>query len=255
MNKIAKALDKAQGPSRASKPGKPAKGRKGAPTSQEVQLDSALLERNRITLGMKDPEVEDSYNLLRTQLLQRTRDLGKNTIMVTGTTPGVGATTTSINLAISIARELDQYCLLVDAHLRRAHVDDILGLEAPRGLSDYIMKDVPFYQLQLRTSQDKFSVLPAGEPISGSTELLGSPKMERLVQEMKDRYPDRYVIFNCPPVLSSADALVFSDYVDGIVLVAAAQETTRTQLTKAIGLLKGRNVLGTVLNKTREMET
>lgn len=248
MNKIAKALDKAQAP-------KPqAKGKGGKPVkSQIVQLDERVMERNRITLGMNDRKLEDYYNLLRTQILQRTRDLGKNTIMVTGTTPGVGATTTSINLAISIARELDQYCLLVDANLRRAHVDDMLGLDAPTGLSDYIMKDVPIYQLQMRTSLDKFSVLPAGEPIAGSTELLGSPKMERLVQEMKDRYPDRYVIFNCPPILAAPDALVFSDYVDGTVLVAAAQESTKAHLNKAMQLLEGKNVLGTVLNKAREL--
>ncbi len=252
MSKIAKALNK----SVTSPSGKGGRGTRGKATtahsSQVIELNKRVLARNRISLGLDDQEIYDYYNLLRTQVLQRTRDLGQNTIMVTGTTTGVGATTTSINLAISIAKELGQHCLLVDAHLRRAHVDDILGWQATTGLSDYILKDVPIYKLQVRTSLDKFSVLPAGEPIIGSTEILGSPKMQLLVQEMKERYPDRYVIFNCPAVLTSPDALVFSDYVDGILLVVDAK-TNRAQVAKAMTLLEGRNVLGTVLNKATEL--
>ncbi len=248
MSKIAKALNR----SVASPSGKDKKGQTSAPSSQIIELNKRMLEQNRISLGLEDQEIYDYYNLLRTQVLQRTRDLGQNTIMVTGTMPGVGATTTAINLAISIAKELDQHCLLVDANLRRSHVDEVLGWNATAGLSDYILKDVPIYKLQVRTSLDKFSVLPAGEPIFGSTELLGSPKMELLVQEMKERYPDRYVIFNCPAVLQSPDALVFSDYVDGILLVVDAK-TNRAQVSKAMQLLEGHNVLGTVLNKATEL--
>lgn len=243
MNKIAKALDKAAGPQKS----------KGTFVPQPtMELNESHLERNRILLGMKDPRVADYYNLLRTQLLQRTREQGHNVIMLTSALPHEGVTLTSINLAISIAKELDQYCLLVDTHLRRAVIDDYMGFPAERGLSDYLLNDIPIYDLTIRAGLDKLSVLPAGDPITGSTEILGSPKMYTLVEEMKDRYPDRYVIFNCPPLLTSPDALVFSTYVDAIILVAEARRTKKDQILKALELLEGRNVLGTVLNKAQE---
>ncbi|MGE4505504.1 MAG: capsular biosynthesis protein, partial [Desulfovibrionaceae bacterium] len=216
------------------------------------QLKKAHLDKNRILLGMNNPEVEDYYSLLRTQLLQRTKEQGHNVIMLTGALPHEGVTLTSINLAISIAKELDQYCLLVDTHLRRAVIDDYLGFKVDKGLSDYLLRDTPIYDLTVRVGLEKLSVLPAGKPITGSTEVLGSPKMFELVQEMKERYPDRYVIFNCPPLLTSPDALVFSTYVDAIILVVEARRTRRDQIMKALELLEGRNVLGTVLNKAIE---
>lgn len=243
MNKIAKALDKAAGP----------KTRQGTFVPQDtLELNRGHLERNRILLGSSDSKMVDCYSLLRTQILQRTREQGHNVIMLTSALPNEGVTVTSINLAISIAKELDQYCMLVDTHLRRAVIDDLMGFPAVKGLSDYLLHDTPIYDLTIRAGLDKLTILPAGDPITGSTEILGSPKMLTLVEEMKERYPDRYVIFNCPPLLTSPDALVFSSYVDAIVLVVEAGRTKKEQVYKALELLEGRNVLGTVFNKARE---
>ena len=74
--------------------------------------------------------------------------------------------------------------------------------------------------------------------------------MEQLVEEMKVRYPDRYVIFDCPHLLDIPDALVFAEYVDGIVLVVDEGKTDRNNLNAALKMLEGRNLLGVVLNCT-----
>lgn len=251
MNKIAKAMLKAidSDPLTSAPHGKSSK---GGGNSKTVKLNKSLLARNLVISGATDPRVLDYYSLLRTQVLQRTRDDQKNAIMVTSAMPGEGASLTAINLAVSIARELNQFALLVDTHLRSPVVDKYFGISSAKGLSDYLVSDIPIFDLMIRTDLDKLAVLPVGRTITGSTEILGSPKMRTLVQEMKERYPDRYVIFNCPPLLRVPDALVFSSYVDKILLVVEADKTTRRQILHATELLDRSKLLGMVLNKAKE---
>jgi exopolysaccharide/PEP-CTERM locus tyrosine autokinase len=214
-----------------------------------MPVDENVLLENRILNQSNNSVVTDRYNLLRTKIFERTRDSGMNSILVTSVTKGEGKTLTSINLAISIARELNQTVLLVDADLRSPTVHKILGLQKDKGLSDYLLHDIPISDLLINPGIEKLVILPGGKSIPNSAEILGSPKMETLVQEMKQRYKDRYVIFDSPPLLNSPDPIVFSSYVDGIVLVVEAGKTTTQQITEAMNLLKGKNIIGTVLNK------
>lgn len=217
-----------------------------------VSLDTGHLEKHRLMTLLNEPQAVDCYNLLRTQLLQRTRDKGHNSIMVTSVVEGEGKTITAINLAVSIAREVKQTVLLVDSDLRNPKIARYLGWNGDKGLSDYLVDDVPVAELLINPGLAKMVVLPAGKPLSGSTEILGSPKMEELVEEMKCRYPERYVIFDCPPVLTVSDALVFSSYVDGVILVVEAGRTPRDQIRKAVEMLDGRNIIGLVMNAVKE---
>ena len=217
-----------------------------------ISLDRDHLESQRLMTFLDDPEAMDCYSLLRTQLLQRTRDKGHNTIMITSVVEGEGKTITAINLAVSIAREVKQTLLLVDTDLRNPKIHHYMGCDGEKGLCDYLLGDVPLEELLFNPGLAKMVVLPAGKRSSGSTEILGSPKMEKLVEEMKTRYPERYVIFDCPPLLTVPDALVFSSYVDGVILVVEAGKTPRDQIQKAIELLDGRNIIGLVMNASKE---
>jgi protein-tyrosine kinase len=214
-----------------------------------MPVDESVLLGNRILDQSSNSTVTDRYNLLRTQILEKTRDNGLNSILVTSVIRGEGKTLTAINLAISIARELNQTVLLVDADLRSPTVHKLLGLEIESGLSDYLLNDVMLSDLLINPGIEKLVILPAGKSIPNSAEILGSPKMRELVQEMKERYRDRYVIFDSPPLLSSPDPLIFSSYVDGILLVVEAGKTSTHQITEAMNLLKEKNIIGTVLNK------
>ena len=223
--------------------------------TKSVSLKNSHLEKYRIITHLGDSRIIDSYNLLRTQVLQRTRDKEyNNTIMVTSVVEGEGKTVTAINLAASIAKEVQHTVLLVDADLRKPKVHYYLGCDRAKGLSDYILDNVPLSQLLINPGFGKMIVLLGGKPLSGSTEILDSPMIEKLVQEMKTRYPDRYVIFDCPPVLTVPDSLIFSSYVDGIILVVEAGKTSRNQIRKAIELLDGKNILGLVMNKGKKVE-
>jgi exopolysaccharide/PEP-CTERM locus tyrosine autokinase len=217
--------------------------------TKTVCLNEGHLERHRVMTLVDNPEATDYYNVLRTQVLSRTRKNGHNTLMVTSVLDGEGKTVTAINLAVSIAREVKQTVLLVDADLRTPTIDTYLGCQAGAGLSDYLLGEVPVSDLLVNPGLGKMVVLPAGKPLFGSTEMLGSPKMEKLVEEMKRRYPDRYVIIDSPPLQSVSDALVCAPYVDGVILVVEAGRTSKDQIRKAVEVLEGHNIVGLVMNK------
>jgi protein-tyrosine kinase len=262
MSKIEKALERARkkrqarrgeahGP--AADEGAGLQGQGPAYTQTKILcLDRRCLEKHRLMTLLDDPEAMDCYNLLRTQVLEKTRDKALNTIMITSVVDGEGKTITAINLAVSMAREVKQTVLLVDADLRNPKIHHYLGCPVEKGLSDHFLNDVPVAELLVNPGLAKMVVLPVGKRLSGSTDILGSPKMENLVAELKRRYPERYVIFDCPPLLTAPDALIFSSYVDGVILVVEAGKTPREQVHKAVELLEARNILGLVMNKSKE---
>ena len=214
---------------------------------QEPRWDR--LESNRIITALERRELFDTYNLLRTQLLHKTRDQGWNAIMVTSAIPGEGKTTTAVNLGLCIAREAMQTALVVDMNLRSPKLGSILDLKTTKGLSDYLLDGASLSDLLVSPGQDKFVVLPAGRAIEGSTDILASPKMKSLVQELKSRYPDRYVLFDCPHILDMPDSLIFASYVDAVLMVVEAGRTPQDQIQKSLDTLQENNILGLVLNK------
>lgn len=214
-----------------------------------ASLDYRQIEELRLSKLFTEPTAIDSYNLLCTQVLNKTHAGGQNTIMVTSCNANEGKTVTTINLAISIARRVQHTVLAVDADLRAPSIEDYLGLSVQKGLSEYLEKEEPISELLVNPGLSKMMVLPAGKCLRGSTEMLGSPKMENLVREMKTADPDRYVIFDSPPLLSCPDALVLASYIDGIILVVEASKTQREQIQEAMELLNHRPILGLVMNK------
>ena len=218
--------------------------------TQTITVDDAVLKENRIVTGLEPGPFTDSYNMLRTQVLQRFRENNWNVLAVTSPGSGEGKTLTAINLAISIAREVDYTVLLVDANLRHPWMLEHFGLSERKGLSDYLTSNAPIEELLVRPSRvEHLVLLPGGQRLEHSAEMLSSPKMEELVSEMKSRYHSRIIIFDLPPVLSSADALAFSPYVDAALLVVEEGVTQKADLERAVELLSTTNIVGTVLNK------
>lgn len=225
--------------------------------SVEVRYEHTRVEQacfhkmeERRLLGEGAPrELRDAFNVVRTRILQQTRPGGLNTIMVTSPGRGEGKTTVATNLAITIARDASQTALLVDANLRWPGISCGLGMDSRPGLSDHFLRGLSVESLFVNPGIDKLVVLPAGGSHEDSVDIISSPGMQALVAEMKTRYPDRYVIFDCPHLLGVPDALVFAEYVDGIILVADEGSTAQNDLKTALGMLEGRNLLGVVLNK------
>jgi protein-tyrosine kinase len=116
-------------------------------------------------------------------------------------------------------------------------------------LVDYVLDNCPIKEMIVWPGVEKMTFISGGKTLQGSSELLGSPKMKELVAEMKTRYPDRYVIFDVPPVLSAADALAFAPLVDHVVMVVKAGDTPLPDIKEALKMLPQEKILGIVLNR------
>jgi len=218
--------------------------------TRSITVDEDTMRENRIVTATEPGPFTDAYKLLRTQVLQRFKENNWNVLAVTSPGASEGKTLTAINLAISIAREVDYTVLLVDANLRHPWMLEHFGLEQRKGLSDYLLDNAPLAELLLRPSLvEHLVILPGGQPAPDSAEMLNSPRMAKLVEDMKSRYHSRIIIFDLPPVLTSADALAFSPYVDAALLVVEDGATRKQDVERAIELLSSTNIVGTVLNK------
>jgi protein-tyrosine kinase len=213
-----------------------------------MPVDETQLTARRIIAHRTRNAEADVFRLLRTQVLQIMNKEGYRTLAITSPHYGDGKTTISLNLALSIALDLKQTVLLVDLDLRRPNLHEFLGLPPSAGLSDYLVNNTPVAECLKRLTFDRLSILPAGTPLDNSSELLGSPKMAALARELKARYPDRMIIYDTPPTLSQDDALAFLPHVDATLVVVQDGATTVDDLKTCLGLLRGANIIGTVLN-------
>lgn len=216
-----------------------------------VQLDPNVIAANRIVSMVPDAPEIDFYKILRTQIQHRTKDKNWRTIMITSVNPGEGKTLTTINLAITFAKEFNQTVLLVDSDLMRQNVHKYLGISSDKGLTDYLVNERPLKDYIIWPGIDQLTLISGGKTIHNSSELLGSPQMKALVQEMKIRYDNRYVLFDVPPVLGGADAIVLAPLVDGIIMVVVEGETSIHDVKNALALLPKEKFLGFVLNRQK----
>jgi protein-tyrosine kinase len=222
--------------------------------TRRVPVNMDRLLRRRLIVAGSDENLGEAYKLLRTRILHGTAAAGRNTLMITGPLPHEGKTLTTLNLAIAISRKIGQTVLLVDGDLRNPSMHRYLDLPPGPGLVDYLTSGFPIPKSLVHPEGlANLVVLPAGQPNPQSVELLTCPRMVDLVRELKHFYPDRYVLFDLPPLLY-ADPLAFAPLVDGIILVVAAGSTPREEITRALEMLKEFPVLGCVLNKIDPLE-
>jgi non-specific protein-tyrosine kinase len=220
--------------------------------SKTIRLDPNKLSENRcVCIFPSAPEL-DAYKVLRTQIQQRTKDQKLNTIMITSVNPGEGTTLTTINLAITFAKEFNQTVLLVDGDLKKQDIHKLLAFQSNAGLADYLLEDKSLADLIVWPGIEKMTVISGGKTLQDSTELLGSPRMKDLVAEMKSRYEDRYIFFDVPPILDGADAIAFAPLVDGILIVIESGKTSMADIRRALDLIPRTKMLGFVLNRHNE---
>ncbi len=222
------------------------------------KIEEITLKKGKVISLFHDIDKIDEIKTLRTQVLNHLNQSGGNSILITSSKPYEGKTFTAINLGVSIAQELDRTVLLVDADLRKHpkhHKDfavDFFGTDMTEGLSNYLLGQAEIPELLVNPGIERLVLLPAGRPLPNAAELLGSPRMATLVNDIKSRYSDdRIIIFDSSSILNCADPLILSRYVDGILLVVEQEKTTANELKKTIELLKDKPVFGTVMNKSR----
>lgn len=219
----------------------------------KASIPKRVLAQHRIITGLEPGLEVDAYRMLRTRVLHEMANNGWSTLAITSPTPGTGKSLTSINLSLSIAMDLSATVLLVDTDLRQPCVHRYFNLPANTpGLGDYLTKNIPLELLLINPQLGTFIMLPGGKDLYNSSEMLSSPKMQKLILEMKHRYHSRIVVFDIPPLLVADDAIALIPYVDAVLLVIEDEVTTKQELANAIDLLDGVNIIGTVLNKSKQ---
>jgi exopolysaccharide/PEP-CTERM locus tyrosine autokinase len=241
--------------------------------SKSVELDLLTLsEQGYLVPGAPRSVLVDEFRGIKQPLLKHARAQGEpgasassahvpsthapghaNLIMVTSALAGEGKTFCAVNLALSIASEVDSSVLLVDADVVRPAVMDRLGVSgAHKGLLDLLSDtQLSLPDLILKTNVPKLSILPAGAPTSHSTELLASDALGELLHEIATKYPERIVIFDAPPLLSTTESRVLAARMGQIRMVVAAEQTQSLDLAQAYTALEACPHVFSVLNRSR----
>ncbi len=268
IEKAAQRMDQQRGAA-APAPAEPVEGASGAspavraagkPAGQRIDIDLARMRQNGMVTAAsgRTPLLED-FRIIKRPLLKRAfaetapGDKPGNLIMVTSSLPGEGKTYCAINLAMSIAMELDHTVLLIDADVARPSVMRTLGLPNQRGLMDILLDEkTELSDVLLKTNVETLSILPAGASNQRATELLASQTMTAFVNEIAHRYADRIVIFDSPPLLLTSEAHVLASHMGQIVMVVEAEKTTQHAVKEALRQLDGCSNVNLIYNKTRE---
>lgn len=176
-----------------------------------------------------------------------------NIIMVTSPNPNEGKTFTAINLALSIALEQDKTVLLVDADVLRPSVMKIIEQPFENGLMEYLLGDVEdLSEVIYHTSLDTLRIIPAGKSHHLSSELLASQKMLETVSEFANRYPDRIVIFDTPPLLGINETAILANLAGQAVIVVQEGKTNLNRISTAVEQLNPEMAKGFIINKAHK---
>ena len=214
-----------------------------------------MLADQRVIAGQRGHPQADIYRILRTQVLRRLGEFGGNTVGICSPNAGDGKSLTAANLAVSLSMVPTHTVLLVDLDLRRPDIHRHFGLSLEYGLSDYLLGNRDFSDCLTHPGIDRLVILPAGQSMHYSSEILSSPKMEALLEDLKGRYPERLIVYDLPPLLSSDDALVLVPYIDGSLLVIHEGKTRKREIQRSMDILRNFNFLGTILNNSAEKYT
>ena len=225
----------------------------------EISLE-ALSAAGIVSPNAPRSRIADQFRVIKRPLISNAMGKGAslirkgNLIMVTSALPGEGKTFTAINLAMSMATELDYTVMLVDADVGQPSVMGVLGLSTGPGLLDLVLdesKDMS--DMLMKTNVDKLSLLPSGTPHPRATELLASDAMVRLLDEMATRYADRIIIFDSPPLLLATESRVLASHMGQIVMVVQAQKTLQSDVAQALAMIEACPVKLMLLNQMRAL--
>lgn len=233
------------------------------PSAKRVVLDlEAISASGLLVPQVSRSQMADEYRVIKRPLIANAMGRGStpiqngNLIMVTSALPGEGKSFSAINLAISIAMELDNTVMLVDADVARPSVLNMLGLPPAPGLLDVVDKNsVDLSGVLLRTNIEKLSILPSGTQHPRATELLASDAMIRLLDDMANRYNDRIIIFDSPPLLLTTESRALATHMGQIVIVVHAEQTAQAAVKQALSAIDSCPIKMMILNQARQAST
>lgn len=214
-----------------------------------VKLEAQHLEKNRIFAFNKNDPTSVTFDVLRTQILQKMEEKGWRTLAITSPTPAVGKTVVAINLAMSIAQKTNKTAMLVDFDLRQPRIGAYLGLPMERSLNDLLDGSAELSDILVNPDLPRLVVLPTLKAVNNPSETLSSRKIADLIKDLRERYESRIIIFDLPSLLRSDDAIAVLPQIDCILMVIANGMSTKREIEDSLRHLSKANLIGTVFNK------
>lgn len=217
-----------------------------------VTPDPRRMEKHCILPMITDKAALRAFKILRTRVLRRLELNKWYSLAVSGVSVGEGKTLTAINLAMALAQDVNTSVFLVDLDLQRPQVASHLGLNVERGLSEYLTGEATVDDIIYSIGMDRLAVIPNMRSFQHSSEYLTSPRMFDLMQALEREVPRRILIFDMPPLMASDDVLAFAPQIDTMLLVVSEGLTGRSLLRGAKEILSEMNLVGVVLNRSKE---
>jgi len=217
----------------------------------ELPIERGLFARNRIVAADRKVPAHSAFDMLRTKLMQRLRQNNWKSVAITSPTPGCGKTFVSLNLAFSFAHQNDYRTLLIDLDLRRPQVGKALGMKDAASMEAFLKGKSSVADAFVRHGYN-LAIAANKQPVEFSAELLQSSEAKDQLQRIQQVMAPDVILFDMPPMLSNDDVLAFLPNVDCVILVAAAEHTTLSEVDLCEQeLAANTNVVGVVLNKCR----
>jgi exopolysaccharide/PEP-CTERM locus tyrosine autokinase len=244
----------AAAPQAAAKP----QPRQDPPRSADEPLKKALPEAagigpDLVSLANPDGPEAELFKLLRTRILFPPSGRPPRTILVTSAVAKEGKSFVAANLAVNIAKNVDEHVLLVDCDLRKPSIHAKFGFNGVKGLSEYLTAGLELPSLLLKTGVEKLTLLTSGTPPPNPSELITSSRMAALIEELKARYDDRYIIIDSPPPMMAPETSAIAKWVDGI-LVVVKYGTPMDLVEELVSQLDREKIIGVVINKINQRE-
>lgn len=259
MSRVYRALEKAEEEKRKSGKGSPLKvfeekiiSRESGPVLKKKTEELKDLELPRtgdasFDLVSLNPFAMEEFRKLKTQVFHRLTN-PPHSILITSAVPGEGKTTVALHLAKAISFEIHKKAILIDGDLRKPAIH-FNGLQHAKGLTDYLSDSVPLSDVLLDSGTANLRVILSGPTSQKSTELIGSKKMEELLNSLKAMEDSTYILIDSSPIISTSEPLLLSKMVDGIILVVLADQTPRETVQRAIKSIDPQKMIGIVLNQ------
>jgi protein-tyrosine kinase len=231
---------------------------KKSPNSK-ITLDyQELLQLGYVVPDNQNKQIAEEYRILKRPVVMNAFGKGAapiphgNLVSIASSLPSEGKTFTALNLGLSISSEMDSTVLLIDGDVIKSSLTKLIGAENKRGLIDLLEDpNCSVGDVILDTQNPKLKIIPAGTSSARSTELLASKAMERLLNELAERYSDRIILFDSPPMLATSEAAVLNHLMGQVLMVVEAGTTPVEAIKDSLSKLDSNKAIGLILNKSR----
>lgn len=209
---------------------------------------------NSVNIDDMNFQILEAYKMARTNIVYSIVKNGCKKIVITSSRAAEGKTTTTSNLAIALAQQIDVHVLLIDCDLRKPRIHRFFNLKQEPGLTNCLYENIPLEDIIHSSQIGNLDIISAGIIPPNPSELLASTEMSDLIKRLSKMYD--YIIFDTPPVNVVVDAVPVIKNADGTVIVVREKKSVYPELTKTIDTINkvGTPILGVIINGVDEQE-